>query len=247
MGEEDVKPIEEIANRFLSIDNKTDHFQAVTCQVRFALKIFGGICILCETENGIAAEALVRTLFDCIINTVILAKHPELLPDFVDHGRLNQLEVMEGTRPPKPFEAKYLAVINANKGEVQKLKAKFKSTDTQSSKWHHLKTKDAIKETGLSERMNLIYYKRASNIAHGEPMAIVKAASLDWTKWKVCVPEAAWKRFETLSFTQARLLVIFMFSALNDHLKLGYDDDLKRLAEWTDQLKKADMDKFLPR
>jgi hypothetical protein len=87
--------------------------------------------------------------------------------------------------------------------------------------------------------MNLIYYKRASNIAHGEPMATVKAASLDWTKWKVCVPEAAWKRFEVVSFTQARLLIVFMFSILNEQFSLGYDDELKGLAAWTEGTKES--------
>lgn len=246
MNADDVKPIKDLVDRFLAEKREDDHFQALTVQVKFALKIFEAVCILCECGNGVSAEALLRTLFDLIINAAILAKCPELLPDFIDHGRMNQLEVMEGTKPPEPFAKKHQMVLEANKGEVARLKAKFKSTDTRSSKWHHYKTGDAIKESGLSGRMNLIYYKRASNIAHGDPMATVKPTTPDWKKFKVTLPEQGWKRFETLSFTEARLLMAFLFSVLNDHLKLGYDEQLQKLAEWTEGLKKADMQKFQP-
>ena len=246
MDENDVKPVKELLDRFLAEKRNDDHFQAVATQVKFAQKIFDAVCTLCRAGNGVAAEALVRTLFDLIINTTILAKHPELLADFIDHGRLNQLEVMEATRPPEPFAKKHQIVIEANKGEVDRLRAKFKTTDTRSSKWHHFKTRDAIKESGLSGRMNLIYYKRASNIAHGEPMATVKPTTADWKEFKITVPEQGWKRFETLSLTQARLLMVFLFSVLNDHFKLGYDEQLQKLAQWTEGLRKADMEKFQP-
>jgi hypothetical protein len=245
MDENELKPIEQITNRFLSEKRDDEHSNAVKAQVRFAHEIFDGIATLCVAENGLSAEALLRTLFDCIINAVLLAKRPAQLQDFVDHARWNKLVIIEATKPLEPLEQERQLIIDSNKGEIQKLQAKFKSTDTQSSKWHRLKTVAAMKDTGLSERMNLIYYKRASNIAHGEPFVTVQPANKEWTKWKISIPEATWKKYEATSFTQARILMVFMFSVLNEQLKLGYDEELTALAKWTESIKQKQIETYV--
>jgi hypothetical protein len=245
MDENEIKPIQQITNRFLSEKRDDEHFNAVSAQVRFAYEIFDGIATLCAAENGLSAEALVRTLFDSIINTLLLAKRPAQLQDFIDHARWNKLVIMEATNPPKPLDKDRQLVMDGNKCEIQKLNAKFKPTNTQSSKWHRLKTTAAMKDTGLSGRMNLIYYKRASNIAHGEPFGTVQPANKEWTKWKISIPEATWKKYEVTSVTQARILMVFMFSVLNEALKLGYDEELTYLAKWTQGIKQKQIETYI--
>jgi len=70
-----------------------------------------------ENGNGLSAETLLRTLFETVTSTTILAKHPEKLGDFIDHGRLVELRMMRVIESPALKE---------------RLQATIKATDTGS-------------------------------------------------------------------------------------------------------------------
>ena len=55
------------------------HRGAVLAQLAFANQIFEGIGAVCEKGNGLSGETLLRTLFEAVSSTIILAKHPEKL------------------------------------------------------------------------------------------------------------------------------------------------------------------------
>jgi len=136
----------EITKRVTELNRANNpHFRAVQAQCAFANEIYLGVLELCAKKNGIAAEALVRTLFETVVNGAILAKHREKLPDFIRHGKFTQLRVLHFTDPPEPFRAKRDKLKKATDAELQELFKEFKDT-----RWHKLSTKDSFVEAGLS-------------------------------------------------------------------------------------------------
>ena len=76
-----------LSRKILSAPSSSEHFAAVQAQCGVALELHGGVLQLGGVKNGLAAFAVVRSLFEAVIGAVILANHPEKLEDFGKHGR----------------------------------------------------------------------------------------------------------------------------------------------------------------
>src|SRR2546427_13055523 len=86
--------ITELATRVAHPKSESDHFRAVQAQIAFASDIYTGVLQVCSSKNGLAGEALLRTLFEVTASAIILAKHGNGLKDFIRQGRLTELRMM---------------------------------------------------------------------------------------------------------------------------------------------------------
>src|SRR5712692_4650552 len=86
--------IAELAKQVTEIKTDDDHLSAVQAQVAYANEIFAGIMRVCAERNGLAGEALLRTLFEVVASAIILSKHHDKLKEFMRHGRFTELRMM---------------------------------------------------------------------------------------------------------------------------------------------------------
>src|SRR6185295_15256037 len=100
------------------------HRGAVLAQLAFSNQIVEGIDAVCEKGNGLAGETLLRTLFEVITSTIILAKNPEKLGSFIEHGRMTELRMMRMIESPA-LKERLEPIIQATEPEFQRLWAKF--------------------------------------------------------------------------------------------------------------------------
>ena len=100
------------------------HANAVLAQVAVANEIFAGIGTVCDVGNGLAGEALLRTLFEVITTAIILGKHPEKLSDHLDHGRMIELRMLRVIQVPA-LKKKLEHTIQGTEVEFQGLWKKF--------------------------------------------------------------------------------------------------------------------------
>src|SRR6266480_3646657 len=92
--------IAELAKRVAQQTTEGAHLHAVQAQITFATDIYIGVLQVCSNQNGLAGEALLRTLFEVTASTIILAKHGNKLEDFIRQGRLTELRMMRVIEVP---------------------------------------------------------------------------------------------------------------------------------------------------
>ena len=194
------------------------HRCAVLAQLAFANQIFEGIGAVCEKGNGLSGETLLRTLFETASSTIILAKHPEKLRDFIEHGRMTELRMIRVIESP-PLKKRLEPTIKATESEFQRLWDKFKE-----NRWHGLGTKDSFAQAEFESSIYDRYYRRASAIAHGQPYVTVRQG-------QVRARPAAWKNLSLGAGNMAMLMMAALLSILNREFKLGMDDNLARLRQ----------------
>ena len=132
--------IVDLTSRIIETKPASVHFEAVQAQLAFARNIFLGLMSVCAEKNGLAAESLVRTLFEVATNTIILAKDPDKLSHFVRHGRLTELRMIRFIEQPE-LKERLADLIKETDEEFQKLWEEFDERP-----WHNLKTKEALAE-----------------------------------------------------------------------------------------------------
>jgi hypothetical protein len=229
----------EAANKVLGLskqiaernDEDDEHRTAVLAQLAFANQLFEGIGSVCEKGNGISAESLVRTLFEALTNMAILAKHPQKLKDFVDHGRMTALRMMRMIEEPE-LKKRLEEKINATDAEFQQLWTKFNERP-----WHGFGTKDSFAEAEFGADTYNRYYRRASAIAHGQPYVTV-------SEGKVRARPTSWKNMSLGAENMAMLMLSTSLTILNRELKLGIDDDLVNIREQVDGHLKKHMEQI---
>jgi hypothetical protein len=187
-----------------------EHHMAVLAQLTFANQVFEGITRVSETGNGICAESLLRTLFETLTSMTILAKHPEKLQDFVDHGRMTELRMMRVIESPA-LKKRLEKSVNQTDAEFQKLWAKFNERS-----WHGLSTKEAFGEAEFGLGTYNRYYRRASAIAHGQPYVTVRGG-------KVRARPTAWKNMSIGAENMAMLMLLTSLEILKREFKLEVD------------------------
>src|SRR5207248_7079025 len=215
-------------------ENKTTdpHFSAVLAQIAFANQIFKAIVEVCDAGNGVAGEALLRTLFESIVSAAILAKHPEKLGDFVEHGRMTELRMMRVIEDPL-LKKKLEHAIKATDAEFQKLWAKFNE-----SRWHGLGTKDSFIEAEFEPSVYDRYYRRASVIAHGQPYVTARGG-------KVQARPIGWKNMSPGAANMAMLLMITLLAVVTREFKVGLEGRLNSLKQKIDAHLKRHMNAIL--
>jgi hypothetical protein len=208
-----------------------EHRAAILAQLAFANEVFEGISTVCEKGNGISAESLVRTLFEALTNMAILAKHPNKLRDFVDHGRMMELRMLRMIEDPD-LKKRLEASIKSTDTEFQRLWAKFNERA-----WHGLDTKESFAEAEFGADIYNRYYRRASAIAHGQPYVTVRDG-------KVRARPIAWKNLSLGAENVAMLMLSTSVAVLNRELKLGIENDLANIREQVDADLKRHMEQI---
>jgi uncharacterized protein DUF5677 len=219
----------ESATRVSSTRSDDAHFKAVQAQLSFATEVFRGLLDVCARQNGLAGEALLRTLFEVVASAIILAKHRDKLKDFIRHGRFTELRMIRVIEVPV-LKKRVAPTIAATDKEFQELQAEFKE-----QRWHKMGTKDSFAEAELQPRMYDRYYRRASAIAHGQPY-------VTFQRGKVEFRPARWQSSVISAPNQASLLMVFLLGVVNREFKLGLDEEVHELENQVNALAKRHMD-----
>lgn len=211
----------ELATRVSEIKTNNPHLSAVQAQIAFGNEIYRGTIEVSAGGNGLAGEALLRTLFEVISSAIILAKHGEKLQDFIRHGRFTELRMMRVIEAPS-LKARLAATVAATDAEYQQLWAEFKE-----QRWHKMGTKDSFIEAEFQTGMYDRYYRRASAIAHGQPYETVRGGKIEARR-------KAWKNLSIGASNMASLLMVFLLMVVSREFKLGLETEIAKLHQQAD-------------
>jgi hypothetical protein len=218
-----------LADELSSLPTVDEHLQAVQAQIVVASDIYRGVMRVSSDSNGLAAESLVRTLFEAVTNASILAKHRGFLNDFIRHGRFTELR-MTRVIQVKELREKLAVQIAATEAEFQTLLAEFGD-----QRWNKMKTTASFAEAEFEPGMYDRYYRRASAIAHAQPYVTARDG-------KVKTRRAIWDRLSVGAAITAHLLMGHLVTVVNREFKLGYEEKITGLCKAVDAEAKKDMD-----
>lgn len=221
--------IYKLAKRVAEQTATDEHRRAVNAQVLFANQIYFAIFRMVADQNGLAAEALLRTLFESAVNCVILAKHKEKLNDFIRYGQFTHLRLLRFNDVMKEVTD---ALVKATEAEWEKLFAEFKAAE-----WHKLGTRDSFIEAELEPEMYDKYFRRASAIAHGEPYVTVHRTDATWKNWTVSARPDHWKTLTIGAYVLACYMMLRSLAVVSREFKLGLEEEIKQLLAQVDELK----------
>jgi len=211
----------ELLTRVSRDNTEGAHFHAVRAQIAFATDIYRGVLEACSSQNGLAGEVLLRTLFEVVTSTIILAKDRDKLRDFIRHARFTALRLMRVIEVPA-LKARLAPMIAATEREFQGLRAEFKE-----QRWHTMGTKDSFIEAEFQPGIYDKYYRRASAIAHGQPYVTVRNG-------KVEARPIAWKNMSIGASNMASLLIVYLLTIVSREFNLGLDKEIGELATEVD-------------
>jgi hypothetical protein len=213
-----------LAEKALKAPKSGAHFEAVHALCVVALRVYIGILQLVEAENGVAAQALLRTLFETVVSAVILAKHPEKLDDFAKHGKLTLLRMARSIDKDSAFAKKQMtkAMKKAADAECNALIAHFKPTYN----WHMLRSKDAFNEAEQPKNFHESFYARASAIAHGEPFTVFQHKDAEAKTWRIEARSAEWEKWPMQAYVMSMFLMLHLIRRVSKTFVLGLEDDL---------------------
>jgi hypothetical protein len=218
-----------LSRKLLSAPSNSDHFAAVQAQCGVAIELHGGVLQLVDTKNGLAAFAVVRSLFETVIGAVILANHPEKLQDFGTFGRMTLLRlarsIADGTLAKKQMTVTLKAAADA---EYDALYKSFKPTKN----WHKMIREDAFNEAFQGAKIFGTFYDgfygRTSAIAHGEPFNVFRHLDAEAKTWKIEVRPTEWKeKWPLMAETMSDFLMLHLVERISKTFALGLE------AEWT--------------
>jgi hypothetical protein len=221
--------ITELATRVSQQKTEDNHFHAVQAQIAFATNIYNGLLEVCSGQNGLAAEALLRTLFEVTASAIILAKHRNKVTEFLKHGRLTELRMMRVIEVPA-LKERLAPTIAATEKEFQELWAEFKE-----DRWHKMQTKQSFIEAEFQPGIYDRYYRRASAIAHGQPYETARGGKIE-------AGPIAWKNLSTGAANMASLLMVLLLAIVNREFKLGLDEEIAQLQVEADAPAQRHMD-----
>jgi hypothetical protein len=198
----------------------SEHFQALQVICESAREIYLGLLHLIAQQLGLPAQALARTLFETVVSGVLLARQPEKLEDFRNHGKYTQLRTLhfsefgldeKSTAQRKALQAQFAP-------EIAALFAEFGDQN-----WHKLTAKKAFVAAGFSADLYDKYYRPASAIAHGQPHAMVETVGADWKFSRSGLKNA----HQTIgTYVVTGIMLLHFLAELNEHFKLGIESSL---------------------
>jgi Family of unknown function (DUF5677) len=140
----EVVGIYKLAERIASKATDDEHFKAVQAQCSVLNQIYVGVMELCAKQNGLAAEALLRTLFETAVTTAVLAKNKNKLNDFIRCGQFIHLRLLRSNTLGPPVKETIDKLVALTEEDWKPLFDEFKNNED----WHKLKTKDSFIEAG---------------------------------------------------------------------------------------------------
>jgi hypothetical protein len=211
----------ELAKRVSEAKTAPEHLRAVQAQISFASEIYQGLLDVCSRKNGLAGEALLRTLFELTVSAIILAKHSGKVKDFIRHGRFTELR-MTRVIEVSALRERLAPTIATSEKEFQELWAEFKE-----QRWHKLGTKDSFTEAEFESGIYDRYYRRASAIAHGQPHETTRGG-------KVEARPVAWQNLSIGAANMASLLMVQLLAIVNREFKLDLEKEIAELQQQAD-------------
>jgi hypothetical protein len=212
--------IYELAKGVAGRATDSEHLRAVQAQIQVTNQIYFAIFRMVADQNGVAAEALLRTLFDSAINCIVLAKHSEKLQDFIRNGQFTHLRLIRFT---DVMPEKIKPLVAATENDWKALFQEFKS-----SEWHKLGTKDSFIEAEYEAEMYNKYFRRASSYAHAEPYITVRPKDATWKNWCIDASLVRWKNVTIGVYGLACNAMLHMLAIVNREFKLGLDAEFEK-------------------
>lgn len=212
--------IYELAKKVAERETDSEHLRAVQAQIQVANQIYFAIFRMVADKNGIAAECLLRTLFDSAINCIVLAKHKEKLQDFVRNGQFAHLRLI---RFNDAMPEKIKPLIASTEDDWKVLFPEFKSAD-----WHKLGTRESFLEAEHIAEMYDKYFRRASSYAHAEPYVTVLPKDKMWKSWGIEVSFIRWQNATIGAYGLACNVMLHMLAIVNREFKLGIDAEFEK-------------------
>jgi hypothetical protein len=205
------------------------HFKAVLAQLTVTNNFYLGLIHMVANENGLAAEALLRSLFDSAVNCIILAKHKEKLQDFLRNGHFMHLRLI---RFSDIIKERFTPLLEATEKEWKELIAEFKNTD-----WHKLGTRDSFVEAEYEPQIYDQFFRRASAYAHAEPFIVVRRPDNTWKNWTIEARPELWKKLGVGVYGMASMAMLHMLAILNREFNLGIEEEFARAKAVVDEFK----------
>jgi hypothetical protein len=164
-----------VGNLITEAPAKDDFHNVLQCQTTVALEHYGGMLSLVSDNFGFPAEGICRNLFEIVVGTVYLAKHPQKLNDFLEYGKFKRYRQMRASQPTHPvLKQKQVAEIAQTDVEYAALQQRFKRVS-----WHRVSVEVMTNDAGMTNLYNT-YYRRASSVAHGDAFNIYHFTSKGW-------------------------------------------------------------------
>jgi hypothetical protein len=220
-----------LAEELTKLSTVNEHLQAVQVQIVVASDLYRGVMRASSDRNGLAAESLVRTLFEAVTNASILAKRRDGLKDFIRHGRFTELRMMRVIQV-QALKDKLAPEIAATETEFQMLLAEFGD-----QRWNKMKTTASFAEAEFEVGMYDRYYRRASAIAHAQPYVTARGGKIE-------VRRAVWDRLSDGAAIMAHLLMGHLFAVVNRQFELSYEKRIVELGSAIDAIAKEDIHKI---
>jgi hypothetical protein len=223
-----------LTKRFLATDIPGDHITAVKAQAKVTLEFFIGLLLVSSKQNGLATESLLRSVFESGVNTVILAKHPEKLKDFMCHGQFTHLRMARfATSQFTPTMTKHIeAFLAATEADWKLLSPEFKDTE-----WHRMKKRDSFKDAELSDEMYDKYFRPASAYAHAGPYIVVRPADNEGRTWEIDATGKRWVLRALSGYIMGCYAMTRMLVILSREFKLDYEKELVEITAEIDKYK----------
>jgi len=202
--------------------SRSEHPRAVLAQCEVAIEHYRGILALVSQKLGLPAESLARNLFELSICTIYLAKHPELLDDFIDFGTNIHYEVLAAMSPALLARDKSLLnELEMREFEHDRMVAYFGKKS-----WHRRSVRELADDTGFGP-LYRTFYKVSSSIAHGDSFILLRRRHLRW--WTSEVNRKRWASYVETSARFAYLLMATLFEQVNLVLALGHDQPMHEM------------------
>src|SRR6266851_5180921 len=106
-----------LTERIAALPSDDEHFKAVQAQCLVLNQMYLGVLDLCAKQNGLAAEALLRSLFESGVTTALLAKNKGKLDDFKRYGQFVHLRLLHFNTLGSPIKEVVEKLVNQTDAE----------------------------------------------------------------------------------------------------------------------------------
>lgn len=231
--------LSEILRSIVKTASTSDHFKAIQAVCNVTLDFYRGVLTLVGSQNGLAAQALVRSLFETVVSGVILANSPQRLAKFLRHGKFTQLRTLHFAKSDVNEEAgKRRIELHAKyKSELDSLFAEFGENS-----WHGMKTIESFEAAGFERSLYGRYYRSASAIAHGQPHSVVRVTK----DGGISLERTSLGRVNSLygAYIMGSLIVLHFLEQLDSIFDLGLSERLASCRQGVDLWKARHIEFF---
>jgi hypothetical protein len=201
-----------------------DNFRhTVLLQCAIGWHHYNAVVLLLANRFVIPSLVLSRTLFELVVGTLYLIKNPNLLPDFLDHGKL---VFYESALAANVTEAR-LAPI---KEECEKIRPRFLQ-GKKKLQWHKSGIGVLAGSVGLMQAYK-VFYQDASGATHADATKTLRYLSRGWVQSLRAFDDG--KQASPVCYASF-MAVANLFLQVNKALDMGHDDEAKAVLLLTEE------------